>query len=53
MVPLSALWLPIVRSAVGRHRVRRQSVMHMLLPYHRADYQQLPDEGKVLPALLD
>ena len=49
MVPLSALWLPILLSAVivfvG------SSIIHMLLPYHRGDYQQLPDEDKVLPAL--
>ena len=25
--------------------------MHMLLPYHRSDYQQLPDEEKVLSVL--
>jgi hypothetical protein len=25
--------------------------MHMLLPYHRSDYQKFPDEGKLLPAL--
>jgi hypothetical protein len=25
--------------------------MHMVLPYHRSDYQQLPDEDKVLSAL--
>src|SRR5215831_7280848 len=49
MVPLSALWLPIVLSAVIVFVA--SSVMHMLLPYHRADYQQLPDEDKVLPAL--
>jgi hypothetical protein len=49
MTPLSALWLPIVLSAVivfvG------SSVMHMLLPYHRGDYRQLPDEEKTLSAL--
>jgi hypothetical protein len=27
------------------------SIMHMLLPYHRNDYQKLPDEEKLLPAL--
>jgi hypothetical protein len=25
--------------------------MHMLLPYHRSDYQQLPDEDKLLASL--
>jgi len=49
MVPLSALWLPIVLSAVIVFIA--SSVMHMLLPYHKGDYQQLPDEDKVLTAL--
>jgi len=25
--------------------------MHMVLPYHRNDYRQIPDEDKVLAAL--
>ncbi|HZE25857.1 MAG TPA: hypothetical protein VE083_00650 [Terriglobales bacterium] len=49
MVPLSALWLPILLSAVIIFVA--SSVMHMLLPYHRGDYQQLPDEDKVLATL--
>jgi len=49
MVPLSALWLPIVVSAVVVFVA--SSVMHMLLPYHRTDYRQLPDEDKVLGSL--
>src|ERR1700741_142250 len=49
MVPLSALWLPIVLSAVIVFIA--SSVMHMLLPYHKGDYLKLPDEDKVLPAL--
>jgi hypothetical protein len=49
MVPLSALWLPIVLSAVIVFVA--SSVMHMVLPYHRSDYQKLPDEDKVLAAL--
>ena len=49
MVPLSALWLPIVLSAVIVFVA--SSIMHMVLPYHRSDYQKLPDEDKVLPAL--
>jgi hypothetical protein len=49
MVPLAALWLPIVLSAVIVFLA--SSVMHMLLPYHRSDYQKLPDEDKVLAAL--
>lgn len=49
MTPLSALWLPIVLSAVIVFVA--SSIMHMLLPYHRSDYQKLPDEDKVLAAL--
>jgi hypothetical protein len=49
MTPLSALWLPIVLSAVVVFVA--SSIMHMLLPYHRSDYQQLPDEERVLPVL--
>jgi len=49
MVSLSALWLPIVLSAVIVFVA--SSVMHMVLPYHKNDYQKLPDEDKVLPVL--
>ena len=49
MTPLFALWLPIVLSAVIVFVA--SSIMHMLLPYHRSDYQKLPDEEKLLPAL--
>jgi hypothetical protein len=49
MVPLSALWLPIVLSAVIVFVA--SSIMHMVLPYHKSDYQKLPDEDKVLGAL--
>ncbi len=49
MTPLSALWLPIVLSAVIVFVA--SSILHMLLPYHHGDYHQLPDEDKVLPSL--
>ncbi len=49
MVPLSALWLPIVLSAVIVFVA--SSIMHMVLPYHQSDYQKLPDEDKVLAML--
>lgn len=49
MVPLSALWLPIVLSAVIIFVA--SSIMHMALPYHKSDYRKLPDEDKVLGAL--
>jgi len=49
MTPLSALWLPIVLSAVIVFVA--SSILHMVLPYHRGDYLRLPDEDKILPAL--
>jgi hypothetical protein len=49
MVPLTALWLPILLSAVIVFVA--SSIMHMLLPYHRSDYRQLPDEDRTLAAL--
>jgi hypothetical protein len=49
MVPLTALWLPILLSAVFVFIA--SSIMHMFLPYHRSDYGQLPDEEKTLAAL--
>ncbi len=49
MVSLTALWIPIVLSAVIVFVT--SSIMHMLLPYHRSDYQKLPDEDKLLAAL--
>lgn len=49
MVPLIALWLPILLSAIIVFIA--SSIVHMLLPYHRSDYQRLPDEDKVLGTL--
>ena len=49
MVSLTALWLPIVLSAVVVFLA--SSIMHMLLPYHKSDYRQLPDEDKLLAVL--
>src|SRR4029077_4973509 len=49
MVPLSALWLPIVLSPVIVFFA--SFVMHMLLTYHRSDYHQLPDEEKIAGTL--
>jgi hypothetical protein len=49
MVPLAALWLPILLSAVIVFFA--SFVMHMLLPYHRSDFQQLPDEENLLAPL--
>lgn len=49
MVSLTALWLPIVLSAVIVFIV--SSLLHMLLTYHRSDYKRLPDEENVTAAL--
>jgi hypothetical protein len=49
MVPLTALWLPILLAAVIVFVA--SSIMHMVLPYHRSDYQKLPDEDRLLAAL--
>lgn len=42
MVPLTALWLPILLAAVGSFML--SSLIHMVLKYHNADYDKLPDE---------
>jgi len=47
MVPLSALWLPILLSAVIVFVA--SSIIHMVLPYHRSDYQQLPKRTSFFP----
>ena len=49
MVELTALWLPIVLSAVFVFVA--SSILHMVLPYHRSDYDKLPNEDAVLDAL--
>lgn len=48
-VPLSALWLPIVLSAVIVFVA--SSIIHMVLGYHRSDYKRLPDEDKISAVL--
>ncbi len=49
MVPLTALWLPILLSAVIVFVA--SAIVHMVLPIHKSDYRQLPDEDKVLDAM--
>jgi hypothetical protein len=49
MVPLTALWLPIVLSVVIVFFV--SAIMHMVLSYHKSDYRKLPDEERVTDAL--
>src|ERR1700758_276198 len=46
---LAALWLAILLSAVIVFIA--SSIMHMVLPYHKSDVRQLPDEDKLLAAL--
>ncbi|MCP4897023.1 MAG: hypothetical protein GY906_08615 [bacterium] len=49
MVSLTALWLPILLSAVAVFIV--SSVLHMVLSYHKNDYVKLPKEAEVLDGL--
>jgi hypothetical protein len=49
VVPLSALWLPIVLSALIVFIA--SSIMHTVLKYHQSDFTGLPEEGKLLSAL--
>jgi hypothetical protein len=46
-----ALWLPIVASAVAVFIAG--SVIHMVLPHHKTDWKELPDEEAVGKALRD
>ncbi len=49
MVPITALWLPILVSAVLVFVW--SSVVHMVLAYHRSDYAKLPNEEALLEAM--
>src|SRR5215468_4821314 len=49
MVPLTALWLPILASTLIVFFA--SSVMHMVLAYHKSDYRKLPDEERVTDAV--
>lgn len=49
MVSITALWLPIVLSAVLVFIV--SSIIHMVLRYHRNDYRKLPNEENLLEAM--
>jgi hypothetical protein len=49
MIPLTALWLPILVSAVIVFFA--SFLMHMVLAYHRSDYRALPDEERVTDAM--
>ena len=49
MTALSALWLPILVSAVLVFIA--SMVIHMFLPWHRKDYPKMPNEDKAMNAL--
>ncbi len=49
MVSVTALWLPIVLSAVGVFIV--SSIIHMVLPIHKSDCRKLPQEDTLLEHL--
>jgi hypothetical protein len=49
MVPLTALWLPILLASVIVFIA--SSIMHTVLKYHASDYHRLPDEEAVRNAL--
>src|SRR5213593_2848897 len=49
MIPLTALWLPILLSAVIVFFA--SAIMHMVLSYHKSDYRKLQDEDRVTDAL--
>jgi hypothetical protein len=49
MIPLVALWLPILVAAVAVFVA--SSIVHMALPMHKGDYQRLPHEDELLDAM--
>ncbi|MFN2442124.1 MAG: hypothetical protein ABR517_05525 [Thermoanaerobaculia bacterium] len=49
MTPLTALWLPILLSAVFVFIA--SSVIHMLLGWHAGDYSPVPDEARFADAV--
>lgn len=49
MVSLTALWLPIVLSAVLVFIA--SSIIHMVLTYHRSNYTKMPNEEGLLAAM--
>jgi len=49
MTPLSALWLPILLSAVLVFVV--SSLIHMMTPWHKSDYPKVPNEDRVMDTI--
>lgn len=49
VIPITTLWLPILGSGVIVFVA--SSLIHMLLPYHRSDFSEVPREDAILDAL--
>jgi hypothetical protein len=49
MVPLTALWLPILLSAVAVFLV--SSLIHMVLTYHKSDFKAVPSEEAIMASM--
>src|SRR5205823_2328830 len=49
MTALAALWLPILVSAIVVFVA--SSLIHMATPWHKADYQKIPNEDQAMDAL--
>ena len=49
MTALSALWVPILLSAVIVFIA--SAIIHMVLPWHKGDYLALPNEDQIMSAL--
>ena len=49
MVPLSALLLPVLLSAVLVFVT--SSILHMLTPWHKSDYPRVPNEDRAMDAI--
>ena len=49
MVPITALWLPIVLSAVFAFIA--SAIFHMLLTHHNNDFRKLPNESDLMDAV--
>ena len=49
MVTIVSLWLPILVSAVAVYLV--SSLVHMVMPWHKGDYEKVPEEDAFLEQL--
>jgi hypothetical protein len=46
---ITSLWLPILLSAVAVFVA--SSIVHMVMPWHKGDYQKVPDEDALRAAV--